>query len=150
MSFLLVASVLFLSSCATIVSGSKEYVAVSSKPSVARVYIDGVKVGKTPFETLLKRNREHFLTIKLPGYKPYKTVLRRKYNLWILGNVFTGSLFGLVVDLATGAIYRLTPEQMLGQAGYMRYIEQGRKVTLSVELHPIKGGEKIGQLERQQ
>ena len=46
---------LLLSSCATIMSGSKQNVKFASNPSSATIFIDEVEVGKTPFEMKLAR-----------------------------------------------------------------------------------------------
>ena len=52
-----VASLLFLSSCATIVSGSRQTVKFDSTPTNATVFIDETEVGKTPFEKIRKKKR---------------------------------------------------------------------------------------------
>lgn len=73
-------AVYLMSSCATIVSGSKQVVKFYSTPSAATVIIDGVERGKTSFETKLKRAEEHTVVIKLEGFKTYDTKLTRKFN----------------------------------------------------------------------
>ena len=60
---------LLLSSCATIMSGSKQNVKFASNPSSATIFIDEVEVGKTPFEMKLARKSEHHVMIKLEGYQ---------------------------------------------------------------------------------
>ena len=61
------ATSILLSSCATIVSGSKQMVKFTSNPSSATILIDEVEVGKTPFEIKLERKKEHHVMIKLDG-----------------------------------------------------------------------------------
>ena len=100
-----------LTSCATIVSGSKQTVKFNSTPSEAKIFINEVEVGKTPFETKLERKKEHSIVIKLDGYKPYQTTLTRKFNAWYLGNILFGGIIGLIIDPITGAMYNLTPEK---------------------------------------
>lgn len=82
-----VASLFFLSSCATIVSGSRQTVKFDSTPTNATVFIDETEVGKTPFETKLERKREYEVEIRLEGYEPYKTKLTKQFNAWYIGNI---------------------------------------------------------------
>lgn len=72
------ASTLVLSSCATIISGSKQNVKINSNPTVATVFVDGGEQGKTPLEIKLKRNSDHKIALVLEGYKPYDVNLTRK------------------------------------------------------------------------
>lgn len=117
--FILAFSALFLTttSCATIISGSKQAIKFTSTPSEATVFIDEVEVGKTPFETKLERKRGYNVMIKLEGYKPYETKLTKEFNAWYLGNILFGGIIGLVIDPITGAIYNLTPKQINAQLG---------------------------------
>ncbi|MCH5598515.1 PEGA domain-containing protein [Niabella ginsengisoli] len=46
-----------LTSCATIISGSKQKVNFTSSPSSATIYIDEVEIGSTPLEMRLQRKR---------------------------------------------------------------------------------------------
>lgn len=73
-------SVFLLSSCATIISGSRQTVKISSEPSSATVYINEVEIGKTPIERSLKRNQEYNLVIKLDGYQQYETLISKEFN----------------------------------------------------------------------
>lgn len=85
---LMVVPALFISSCATIISGSKQKIKIDSTPSQANVVIDSVKAGKTPLQTKLKRNKKHLVQIELEGYQPYEVTLTRKFNAWYLGEYF--------------------------------------------------------------
>lgn len=150
LSFLIgLAATLTATSCATIISGSKQKVSFTSTPSEATVFIDEVEVGKTPFETKLNRNREYAVTIKLDGYQPYETKLTKKFNAWYLGNLVFGGIVGLIIDPITGAIYQLSPKELNAQ------LEQGTAfktnnngVYIAVSLKIDNNWKKVGQLEK--
>lgn len=109
---LLSLSLLLLStSCATIVSGSKQRIEVNSTPTNSTVYIDNKEVGKTPYNTKLKRNQSYSLKVTNEGYLPYQIDLHREFNAWFIGNAAIGGLIGIIVDPITGAMYKLKPVQ---------------------------------------
>ncbi|WP_284653127.1 PEGA domain-containing protein [Flavobacterium terrisoli] len=141
-------SCLLLSSCATIVSGSKQTVTFTSNPSQANVSINGLNVGKTPFETKLKRKtKEHKIVIQLDGYKPFETTLKRKFNAWYVGNLAFGGLIGLIVDPLTGAIFKLTPDQVNAElAKGITMKDNGNDIYIGVALTIDPTWEKIGTL----
>ena len=131
-----VASLFFLSSCATIVSGSRQTVKFDSTPTNATVFIDETEVGKTPFE-------------RLDGYEPYKTKLTKQFNAWYIGNIVFGGIIGLVVDPITGAIYRLTPNEINAQLQQGTVFKSSKKeVYIAVSLKVDKNWQKVGQLEK--
>ncbi|MBY0066916.1 PEGA domain-containing protein [Empedobacter falsenii] len=150
LSFLVgLTAVLMTTSCATIISGSKQTVKFASTPSEATIFIDEVEVGKTPFETKLERKKEYAVMIKLDGYLPYETKLTKKFNAWYLGNIAFGGIIGLIIDPITGAMYNLTPKELNAQ------LEQGTAfktdksgVYVAVSLKVDKNWKKVGQLEK--
>ena len=144
-----VASLFFLSSCATIVSGSRQTVKFDSTPTNATVFIDETEVGKTPFETKLERKREYEVEIRLEGYEPYKTKLTKQFNAWYIGNIVFGGIIGLVVDPITGAIYKLTPNEINAQLQQGTVFKSSKKeVYIAVSLKVDKNWQKVGQLEK--
>ena len=64
---------LFLTSCATIISGSRQNIEIASEPTSAKVYINKTEVGNTPVQKNLKRNQEYNLVLKMDRYEPYET-----------------------------------------------------------------------------
>ncbi len=145
------ASVILLTSCATIISGSRQYVEITSEPTAAKVYINDIEVGSTPVQKKLKRNQEYQLVLKLDGYKTYETKLQRKFNAWYVGNIVFGGVIGLIVDPITGAIYQLKPEDIDGtlRPGTDYTILEGR-LFINVSMQVASGAQKIGQLEKEQ
>lgn len=140
---------LLLSSCATIISGSKQYVSFTSNPSEATILIDQVEVGKTPFNTKLKRNSDHKISITLEGYKPFETTLKRKINGWYWGNILLGGLIGVIVDMSTGAVYRLSPKEINAElSNGTAFKDNSKEIYIAVSLDIDPNWQKIGQLEK--
>jgi hypothetical protein len=108
----LVMAMLLIESCATIISGSKQEFLINSEPSSADIYINDMYVGKTPMNFLLARKNAHTITIVLEGYHDYKLNLKKEFNGWFLGNLIFGGIIGIVVDAATGSMYKLSPAQV--------------------------------------
>lgn len=142
-------SVFLLSSCATIISGSRQTVKISSEPSSATVYINEVEIGKTPIERSLKRNQEYNLVIKLDGYQQYETLISKEFNAWYLGNILFGGIIGLIIDPITGALYKLSPEELNAQLDNgTAFSSKGKNIYLAVSLDIDPTWEKVGQLEK--
>lgn len=145
----ILASTLLFSSCATIISGSKQNVKFSSTPSTASIFIDEVEVGKTPFQMKLERKNEHSVMIKLEGYQTYQTRLTKKFNAWYVGNILIGGLIGLIVDPITGAMYNLSPDQINAQLNNGTVFNSNKKgIYIGVALKADPNWKKVGQLEK--
>lgn len=107
------------SSCASIVSKTQYEVRVNSSPADAVVTIynrSGLEIhrGKTPFQIRLKSGAGYFkkavyeIEFSKPGYADRKITLNSDINGWYFGNIVFGGLIGfLIVDPATGAMYKL-------------------------------------------
>lgn len=111
-NLLLLSCLLLFSSCATIISGSRQEVEISSEPALAKVFINDVETGITPVVQNLKRNQDYTILIKKDGYKTYRAVLKKQFNEWYLGNILLGGVVGLIIDPITGAMYRLSPKEI--------------------------------------
>lgn len=110
--------------CASIVSHSNWPVAISSVPVGANVVItnrEGKEVfsGLTPAALSLKSGssffRRELYTLKFSrdGYTPKTSELTSSVNGWYFGNLVFGGLIGmLIVDPATGAMYRLDQKEV--------------------------------------
>lgn len=113
-TLLLVSAFMLLNTqCATIINGSKQEVPFRSTPSGAKITVQGEFVGETPATVDLKRNLDNAdVKIKLDGYKPYEMTLHRKFNAWFVGNLIFGGIPGMIIDAATGAMYKLDPKDV--------------------------------------
>ena len=140
---------LLTTSCATIVSGSKQNVKFSSNPSTATIFIDEVEVGKTPLEIKLARKSEHSVMIKLEGYQTYETKLTKKFNAWYIGNILFGGLIGIIIDPITGAMYNLTPSEVNAEMTKgTAFRNNGKDIYIAVALNIDPNWKKVGQLEK--
>lgn len=112
-------SIVFLGSCATIVSKRVYPLHINSEPRKATVTITdrkGKEVynGLTPAVATLKSGAGFFqkaiytITINKEGFKERTVEVSATLNGWYFGNIVFGGLVGfLIVDPATGAMYRL-------------------------------------------
>ncbi|HEU4437209.1 MAG TPA: PEGA domain-containing protein, partial [candidate division Zixibacteria bacterium] len=62
-----------------------------------------------------KRKDKHVVRIEMEGYQPYELSITRKTSGWVWGNIVFGGLIGLAVDAITGGLYKLNPEQVMGE-----------------------------------
>ena len=107
------------SSCASIVSKSSYNVRLASSPDDAIVQVidrNGREIfnGKTPTQVVLKCGAGYFrkatYTIRYtkPGFLSKEVTINSDINGWYFGNIVFGGLIGfLIVDPATGAMYKL-------------------------------------------
>ncbi|WP_400192341.1 hypothetical protein [Hymenobacter sp. B81] len=115
----LVGAALLLNGCASIVSKSRWPVSISSAPSEADIVIVDqrgreVAKGKTPTVVHLRSGAgfftkaEYVVTFTKPGYDTKQLSITADLNGWYLGNLVFGGLIGfLIVDPATGAMYKI-------------------------------------------
>jgi hypothetical protein len=102
---IVLASTFFMTSCATIFTGTKDTIRFDSTPQGAKVYIDGLKVCKTPCTTQVKRSLSDKLAeMKLDGYETRVITLDREFNAVSIINL--GFLIGWGIDAATGSLMK--------------------------------------------
>lgn len=102
---LLLVVLLFMSSCASILTGTKDTIRFDSKPQGATIYIDGLEVCKTPCVTKVKRSlSEKLVEIKLENFETRVIALDRTFNAVSVLNMF--GLIGWGIDAATGSLMR--------------------------------------------
>ncbi|MEO0310766.1 MAG: hypothetical protein RIQ89_423, partial [Bacteroidota bacterium] len=67
-TILLATTMLFMTSCATLFTGTKQTVQINSKPSGAKVQVDGIDRGTTPTAVKLKKGNDgQVVTLKADG-----------------------------------------------------------------------------------
>jgi hypothetical protein len=96
-------SLLLLTSCATILTGSSRKVLLESNPSGAVVYVNGMERGITP--TLIKLKADDRLDFRLRDYKDKVVVVDSRFNLVAIINGV--SLVGWGIDALTGSLRRV-------------------------------------------
>src|ERR1700736_6270259 len=101
-TFLVFASSLFFTSCATITRGVHEKLKVESDPSGANVVLSTGETGVTPAVFVEKRRRDSFtVTVTKPGYAGQTVTVQSKAGgtgaTAMAGNVVLGGLIGMGV-----------------------------------------------------
>jgi hypothetical protein len=122
-SFITSIAALSVCSCASIVSKSNWPVTVTSTPPGAKVTItndrngQALHVAETPTTVTLRSGAGFFRTARYkveysrPGFAPTTSYVSADMNGWYAGNIVFGGLIGLlIVDPATGAMFRLPSE----------------------------------------
>lgn len=109
MRVFLLTSALLLSGCATLIHGSSQSIRVESEPSGAQVEVDGRPVGETPTTVDLKRDQDHNVRLYHTGHEPHTVTLQRGRSLWTTVNILNLVVPGVLIDLSTGAFYKLEP-----------------------------------------
>lgn len=115
---LLAAAPALLGGCATMINGTTQRVSVTSTPPGAAVLVDGKEAGTTPKTVILDRSRAHEVTLRMAGQPEYRQVLVTRVSRAFIGCdgvlLFIGGI-GLItgfVDMMTGAMYTLSPEEV--------------------------------------
>jgi uncharacterized protein YceK len=147
--YLMVAVPLFLSGCATIVSGTKQSVGICSEPLTATILVDGEEMGETPMQMKLNRSNKHLISLKLEGYKQFDIQLEKKFNCWYAGNILFGALVGFIIDPITGAIYKLEPLKLERNSGNgSTYHMVGEQICIMIQMERDPNLQKIGHLKK--
>jgi len=139
------------SGCATIAHGARQSVEIMSTPPGAVVMIDGSERGRTPTVVMLSCKDHHTMRLELAGYQPYEMQLKRGISGWFFGNIIFGGLIGIVVDVSTGAMYKLSPGQIdavLEQQGATAYRRERDALYVAVAMRADPSWERIAALPR--
>ncbi len=147
---IIVLSVLFLNSCATIINGTSQQINITSTPIDAKVFVDDQELGKTPYVAKLKRKDNHIVKIELEGYKTEVITLNGETSGWFIGNCLFGGLIGMGIDAITGAMYRLEPKEISKslEKDNQQSSNDNDMLYIKFVLEPDPKWEKIGQLKK--
>ncbi len=119
---ILIATCFLTSSCASIVSKSSYPFSINSSPSEAKITITdkkGIEIfsGNTPASLKLNASSGFFskaryqVKFEKDGYENKTVPVDFKLDGWYFGNILFGGLVGmLIIDPATGAMYKLDTE----------------------------------------
>ena len=99
-----------LSSCSTIMKGSRQSINVESTPAGANCIMrrEGTVLArrKTPFITNIEKDSDEIITeCKKRGYHRGTKSTDSDVSGWVWGNILLGGIIGLAVDAGTGAMY---------------------------------------------
>jgi hypothetical protein len=98
-----------LAGCATIVGGSDQLISVNSNVQGADVILNGARVGVTPFNGKVKKQREPSLAVEKEGYLPAQQVLSTQTPTIFWGNIIFGGPLCSTTDFASGAMFEISP-----------------------------------------
>lgn len=147
LSSLGISGLLLLTSCATIMHGTRQKVGISSSPSNACLWVDRMFVGNTPMIVEMTRSDDHSVRLELEGFEPYEAVFTKKLSGWVFGNIIFGGVIGLAVDAISGGIYKLTPDQIQAEMrSNSMYSKSSDDSFITIVLNPDPSWEKIGNL----
>lgn len=92
-----------LNGCATIVTGTFQEVKINTEPAGAEVFVNGDSVGFAPVSIDLDQDTDPYIVLKKAGYSDTRVKLKKGANGWLVLNVFTGIVPGLILDAWAGA-----------------------------------------------
>ena len=142
---ILIATALFTSGCATIVTGRSQGLTVKTDPPGANCDLTrkGKSVGvvsPTPGTAQLGNSASTLdVNCKKPGFLDASAKLSSSLQGWTLGNVIFGGIVGIVVDAGSGAMHqyqseismKLLPESFGSNASRDAYFNSWRNDLLS-------------------
>lgn len=104
---------LLSSGCGLLANGTTRQVPVSSQPTGAEVWVDGVYAGLTPLRIAVDPDRAHLIVVRIPGYQTqrYRVESTVAAGYVILDILFT-ALVGLVIDAVTDGWKVPDPERL--------------------------------------
>ena len=101
----LASALMFLISCATIMTGTTESVSINTDPLGAKVELSNGSTCITPCNVEVKKKGSIQVTIRKDGCRTYTTALIPTIS-------GTGIVLGGLVDVATGAVYHHHPNPL--------------------------------------
>lgn len=103
---------MLLEACATLVDGPNEAIPVTTNPPGATV-TEETTSQMTPATLTLERDRDYLLTITKEGYETKTIKIEHVINGMAAGNLLSFGLLGVAIDTATGAVWRLKPDNII-------------------------------------
>ena len=95
---------LWLTACAALFSAKEKVFDLQSDPDSADISLAGARLGTTPAKIKLSNLKEYNFVFKKLGFKETGCTLSKGTDFgWIIGNVFSWGLVGIIVDAATGS-----------------------------------------------
>jgi ABC-type transport system involved in multi-copper enzyme maturation permease subunit len=113
--------------CSTVMHSTTQSIELKTNPPNAKITIDGKKFGTTPQTVNIDRGINHIIKFELDGYETYETQATRKVSNWFWLNVFNGLLPGMVIDMFTGSMYNILPENIDVELTSAKVVEDKKK-----------------------
>jgi hypothetical protein len=106
---LCIVCMMLLTSCATIISGTKQTVQINSTPPGAKILVDGIDRGTTPAAVRLKRKHDgQAITLKAEGFETRTFEPETSFNGIAVINLI--SWLGWGIDFISGAAWKYDPK----------------------------------------
>jgi hypothetical protein len=116
-------TMLTTSGCASVMASGPRKIPIASQPAGAKVSIynrsnELVTVQTTPFVAQLSPRHRYFqgqryrIVFEMEGYESAEAHLKPRVGPWYLGNLLVGLAGFLIIDPATGAMFRLEPDEV--------------------------------------
>lgn len=95
---------ILFSSCATLFTGTRRNVQITSNVPNAEIIIKGEIQGRTPVTLYMERGKgNRTILLQKEGYTDGTYGVKAKFNGWFIGNLFSWGIFGMLIDLMSGA-----------------------------------------------
>lgn len=129
--FLLATFTIFLTSCATLFTGTKQHISIHSNVNGADVFLNDRLIGRTPLQVEIKKQKNAVIKIKKDGYETRELKLITNYptEFWLNVCAIYFFPFSSSTDSSSGAIYE--------------YVPNSYYINLDVELKNAAESEKI-------
>lgn len=99
-------------SCATIFTGTRQNVTISSTEPETEVYVNNAFKGKTPAKFKVnKKGKDEIITIKKEGFISQDLKPQKGFNAVAILNLLNPIAWG--IDLLTGAVNRVAPNEYM-------------------------------------
>ena len=105
---MLAAVAVVLAGCGALFNNGPANVMVTSSPNEAEVWMNGNRVGTTPMALSLKKNQDHSIVFKKPGFQESAFNLNRQISAGYVILDVLGGLLPVIIDAATGSWYTLS------------------------------------------
>lgn len=109
---LLLGITLSTTSCATIITGTKDKITFNSTPEGAKVFHKGVEKCTTPCTAPISRGLgKQTVTFQKEGFNDKEVKLTKNFNAVTLVNILLGGAIGVGIDAATGSLTKYSPKE---------------------------------------
>lgn len=104
---------LLLSSCATVLDGTREEVKIDSSDPDAQLLIDGETHGFGSQSVELERDEDHVIEVIPTKGDPRRVNISPRVNLLVVFNaLLPGGTVASIIDWITGAAFNLEPDEV--------------------------------------
>lgn len=109
---LLIGITLSATSCASIITGTKDKITFNSTPEGAKVIHKGIEKCTTPCTAEIPRSlSKQMVTFEKEGYNSKELKLTKTFNPVTLLNILLGGAIGVGIDAATGSLTKYSPKE---------------------------------------